>query len=198
LIADRGRTSAIYFSFNEDALRLAMQKPWVAVGMDAGSISPDSLGRWGERGHPRSFGTFPRILGKYVRQDSVISLEFAIRKMTSLPAQRYGFNDRGLLRPGMFARVGIVFERRAQALSSPRVALLDTDGTSNVFVVSNGKAEQRAIKTGLSNAGRIEVLEGLKGAEQVVVVGQNGLKDGNPVRVVSLEKTAQTAAKSGS
>ena len=108
-------------------------------------------------------------------------------------------NDpKGDLKPGMFARVGIVFERRAEALSIPRVALLDTDGTSNVFVVSNGKAEQRAIKTGLSNAGRIEVLEGLKGAEQVVVVGQNGLKDGNPVRVVSLEKTAQTAAKSGS
>jgi dihydroorotase/N-acyl-D-amino-acid deacylase len=107
LIADRGRTSAIYFSFNEDALRLAMQKPWVSVGMDAGSISPDSLGRWGERGHPRSFGTFPRILGKYVRQDSVISLEFAIRKMTSLAAQRYGFTDRGLLRPGMYADITI-------------------------------------------------------------------------------------------
>jgi dihydroorotase/N-acyl-D-amino-acid deacylase len=84
-----------------------MQKPWVSVGMDAGSISPDSLGRWGERGHPRSFGTFPRILGKYVRQDSVISLEFAIRKMTSLAAQRYGFTDRGLLRPGMYADITI-------------------------------------------------------------------------------------------
>ncbi len=108
-------------------------------------------------------------------------------------------NDpKGDLKPGMFARVGIVFERRAEALTIPRVALLDTDGTSNVFVVNQGKAEQRAIRTGLSNAGRIEVLEGLAGAEQVVVVGQNGLKDGNPVRVVSLEKTAQTAAKSGS
>lgn len=107
LIADRGRTSAIYFSFNEDALRLAMQKPWVAVGMDAGSISPDSLGRWGERGHPRSFGTFPRILGKYVRQDSIISLEFAIRKMTSLAAQRFGFSERGLLKPGMYADITI-------------------------------------------------------------------------------------------
>ncbi len=107
LIADRGRTSAIYFSFNEDALRLAMQKPWVAVGMDAGAISPDSLGRWGERGHPRSFGTFPRILGKYVRQDSLISLEFAVRKMTSLAAQRYGFNDRGLLKPGMYADITV-------------------------------------------------------------------------------------------
>ena len=105
LIADRGRTSAIYFSFNEDALRLAMKQPWVSVGQDAGARSPDSTGKWGERGHPRGFGTFPRILGRYVRQDSVISLEFAIRKMTSLAAQRVGLNDRGLLKPGMFADI---------------------------------------------------------------------------------------------
>ena len=101
-------------------------------------------------------------------------------------------NDpKGDLKPGMFARVGIVFERRADALTIPRLALLDTDGSSNVFVVTAGKAEQRAIKTGLSNAGRVEVIEGLKGNEQVVVVGQNGLKDGNPVRVVTLEQTAK-------
>jgi membrane fusion protein (multidrug efflux system) len=91
----------------------------------------------------------------------------------------------------MFARVGIVFERRADTLTIPRVALLDSDGSSNVFVVSSGKAEQRAIKTGLANAGRVEVIQGLEGAEQVVVVGQNGLKDGNPVRVVTLEHTAK-------
>jgi len=107
LIADRGRTSAIYFSFNEDALRLAMQKPWVSVGQDAGAVSPDSTGKWGERGHPRGFGTFPRILGRYVRQDSVIPLEFAIRKMTSLAMQRVGINDRGLLKPGMFADITV-------------------------------------------------------------------------------------------
>jgi membrane fusion protein (multidrug efflux system) len=99
-------------------------------------------------------------------------------------------DPQGNLKPGMFARVGIVFERRAEALTIPRVALLDTDGSANVFIVHNGKAEHRALKTGLSNAGRVEVLDGLSGAEQVVVVGQTGLKDGNPVRVVSLEKTA--------
>jgi N-acyl-D-amino-acid deacylase len=107
LVGDRGRTSAIYFSFNEDALRLAMRQPWVSVGQDAGAVSPDSTGKWGERGHPRGFGTFPRILGRYVRQDSVISLEFAIRKMTSLAAQRVGLNERGLLKPGMFADITV-------------------------------------------------------------------------------------------
>jgi membrane fusion protein (multidrug efflux system) len=102
-------------------------------------------------------------------------------------------NDpKGDLKPGMFSRVGIVFERRADALTIPRVALLDTDGSSNVFVVTAGKAEQRAIKTGLSNAGRVEVTEGLKGGEQVVIVGQNGLKDGNPVRVVTLEQAKKS------
>jgi membrane fusion protein (multidrug efflux system) len=97
----------------------------------------------------------------------------------------------GDLKPGMFARVGIVFERRADTLTIPRIALLDSDGSSNVFVVNSGKAEQRAIKTGLANAGRVEIIQGLEGAEQVVVVGQNGLKDGNPVRVVTLEQTVK-------
>jgi membrane fusion protein, multidrug efflux system len=104
-------------------------------------------------------------------------------------------NDpKGDLKPGMFSRVGIVFERRTETLTIPRIALLDSDGTSNVFVVTAGKAEQRSIKTGLSNAGKLEVTEGLTGAEQVVIVGQNGLKDGNPVRVVSLEQTAKAGS----
>jgi N-acyl-D-amino-acid deacylase len=107
LIADRGRTGALYFSFNEDALRYAMRQPWVSVGQDAGALSPDSAGKWSQREHPRGFGTFPRILGRYVRQDSVITLEFAIRKMTSLAAQRVGINDRGLLKPGMYADITV-------------------------------------------------------------------------------------------
>jgi N-acyl-D-amino-acid deacylase len=107
LAGDRGRTSAIYFSFNEDALRYVMKQPWVSVGQDAGAVSPDSTGKWRDRGHPRGFGTFPRILGVYVRQDSVISLEFAIRKMTSLAAQRVGIDDRGLLKAGMFADITV-------------------------------------------------------------------------------------------
>ncbi len=107
LIADQGRTGAIYFSFNEDALRLAMKQPWVSVGQDAGALSPDSAGKFTEREHPRAFGTFPRILGRYVRQDSVITLEFAVRKMTSLAAQRVGINDRGLLKPGMYADITV-------------------------------------------------------------------------------------------
>jgi dihydroorotase/N-acyl-D-amino-acid deacylase len=84
-----------------------MKQPWVSVGQDAGALSPDSTGRFTEREHPRAFGTFPRILGRYVREDSVITLEFAIRKMTSLAAQRVGIEDRGLLKPGMFADITV-------------------------------------------------------------------------------------------
>lgn len=109
LILDRGRPRRISFSFNEEALRMAMQKPWVSVGQDAGARSPDSTGSFGEGAHPRGFGTFPRILGNYVRQDGTITLEFAIRKMTSLAAERFGIQDRGILRPGAYADV-VVFD----------------------------------------------------------------------------------------
>jgi membrane fusion protein (multidrug efflux system) len=88
------------------------------------------------------------------------------------------------LKPGMFARINIVYERRQDALQLPRSAILDADGTQTVFVVADGKAEQRTIRTGLSNGGWIEVLEGLQGAERVVTVGQAGLKTGTPVKIV--------------
>ncbi|MEA2765804.1 MAG: N-acyl-D-amino-acid deacylase [Gemmatimonadaceae bacterium] len=144
LIADRGRTGALYFSFNEEALRYAMRQPWVSVGQDAGALSPDSAGKWTQREHPRGFGTFPRILGRYVRQDSVITLEFAIRKMTSLAAQRVGINDRGLLKPGMYADITVfdpttIIDRatfEAPSQLSTGVSYVFVNGTP---VVDNGR-----------------------------------------------------------
>jgi membrane fusion protein (multidrug efflux system) len=91
------------------------------------------------------------------------------------------------LKPGMFARVGIVYERREGALQVPRTAIVDSEGQTTVFVVENGKAQQRPIQIGLANAGYVEVTSGLKGAEQVVIVGQGALKSGNAVRVVELD-----------
>jgi membrane fusion protein, multidrug efflux system len=88
------------------------------------------------------------------------------------------------LKPGMFARVNIVYERREDALQLPRAAILDADGSESVFVVVDGKAEQRAVRTGLANNGWLEVVEGLDGSERVVVVGQAGLKTGTAVKVV--------------
>jgi membrane fusion protein (multidrug efflux system) len=89
------------------------------------------------------------------------------------------------LKPGMFARVNIVYERRENALQLPRNAILDADGEQSVFVIAGDKAEQRRIKTGLANNGWVEVTEGMKGDERVVVVGQAGLKTGTLVKVVS-------------
>lgn len=107
LLADSGRTSAIYFAMSEADVRLALRQPWVSVGQDAGATTPvpDGSGR----GHPRGFGTFPRILGRYVREEGVLTLEDAVRKMTSLAAQRVGLDDRGLLKRGFFADV-VVFD----------------------------------------------------------------------------------------
>jgi RND family efflux transporter MFP subunit len=91
----------------------------------------------------------------------------------------------GLLRPGMFARVAIVYERKPNALQIPRTALLDGDGPPKVFVVKNGKAAERAVKLGLSNGAWIEITDGLKDGEQVVVVGQGAVKPGAAVRIVN-------------
>lgn len=91
----------------------------------------------------------------------------------------------GLLRPGMFARVAIVYERKPDALQIPRTALLDSEGPPKVFVVKEGKAAERAVKLGLSNGAWIEVTEGLKDGEQVVVVGQGAVKPGAAVKVVN-------------
>jgi len=91
----------------------------------------------------------------------------------------------GLLRPGMFARVAIIYERKPNALQIPRTALLDGDGPPKVFVIKDGKAAERSVKLGLSNGAWIEVTEGLKDGEQVVVVGQGAVKPGAAVRVVN-------------
>jgi N-acyl-D-amino-acid deacylase len=108
VLADGGlsHTAAIYFVMAEPDVQAAMKSWWVAVNTDHSGVAPDgplSL----ESAHPRAYGTFPRILGHYVRYLHLMPLEFAVRKMTSLAAQRIGLTDRGLLRPGMFADVTV-------------------------------------------------------------------------------------------
>ncbi len=100
---------AIYFGLSEDDLQLAMKQPWVAVGSDSGAV----VGAMKDVGaHPRAYGTFPRILGHYVRDVHLFPLEEAVRKMTSLAASRAGFKDRGILKEGMKADV-VVFDPAA-------------------------------------------------------------------------------------
>ena len=106
IIADHARGGAIYFLMNEADVRAAMQHWWVAVNTDASGVAPD--GPFGKDGtHPRAYGSFTRILGRYVRDQKLMPLEFAVRKMTSLAAQRVGLADRGLVKPGFYADITV-------------------------------------------------------------------------------------------
>lgn len=106
ILADQGQTSAIYFMMSEDDLRAAMKSPFVSFCTDSGSRAADGP-LAGSKSHPRGWGTYPRILGRYVRDEKLLSLETAIQKMTGAPAARVGLKDRGLIREGMFADVAI-------------------------------------------------------------------------------------------
>ena len=106
VVADRDNVGAVYFSMSEDDVKLAMRQPWVSVGTDYGEVSP--TGPLSEsKSHPRAYGSFARILGKYVREEHMLRLEDAIRKFSSLPAQQVRLENRGLLRPGYFADITI-------------------------------------------------------------------------------------------
>ena len=105
LISEGGSAEAIYFSMSESDVELAMKQPWVGVGSDGIAVSPAMT--FMGKPHPRFYGTFPRVLGVYVREKKVLTLPDAVRKMTSFPAQVTGLMDRGLLRPGMAADITI-------------------------------------------------------------------------------------------
>jgi N-acyl-D-amino-acid deacylase len=108
VLADRGNTDVIRFWVDEPDLRLAMRQPWTSFGSDAAAVAVDGP-LAAEGTHPRTFGSMPRVLGTYVREQALFPLEEAVRKMTSLPAARLGLADRGLLRAGMAADV-VVFD----------------------------------------------------------------------------------------
>jgi N-acyl-D-aspartate/D-glutamate deacylase len=108
LIEDNASTEVAVFGMSEPDVVLALQQPWVAFDNDSSGASPDGiLGQ--EHPHPRAYGTFPRILRKYVREEKRLTLEDAIRKFSALPAQRMRLIDRGVLKAGMWADV-VVFD----------------------------------------------------------------------------------------
>ena len=108
LIKDKAFTEVAVFGMDERDVVLALQQPWVSIDNDSSGAAPDGLlGQ--EHPHPRAYGTFPRILKKYVREEHALTLEDAIRKFSSLPAQRMRFTDRGVLKEGMWADV-VIFD----------------------------------------------------------------------------------------
>ncbi|HEV8232006.1 MAG TPA: D-aminoacylase [Thermoanaerobaculia bacterium] len=104
VIADRANVGRVTFSMSEDDVRAALAHPLVSMCTDSGAKAEDGIYSE-EKSHPRAWGSAPRILGHYVREEKLLTLEEAIRKMTSLPASRMGLADRGIVRPGMAADV---------------------------------------------------------------------------------------------
>jgi N-acyl-D-amino-acid deacylase len=103
LISEEGFAGAIYFSMSEPDVELAMKQPWVGIGSDGSAVSPEMI--FVGKPHPRFYGTFPRVLGVYVREKKVLTLPEAVHKMTGLSAKIVGLTDRGLLKPGMAADI---------------------------------------------------------------------------------------------
>jgi N-acyl-D-amino-acid deacylase len=104
LVSEGQRIGTIYFMMDEANVRRQLALPWITIGTDAGGVDPAWAQVLGPT-HPRGYGSYPRILGKYVREEGVLPLEDAIRKMSSAVAQRLGIRKRGLLREGFFADV---------------------------------------------------------------------------------------------
>jgi N-acyl-D-aspartate/D-glutamate deacylase len=106
LLENDGSVSTVYAHHTEEDMNLALVQPWCSIGSDGSAYAIEGPLRQGNP-HPRNFGTFPRVLGVYVREKKLLTLEDVVRKMTSLNANRLRIADRGLLKPGMYADVTI-------------------------------------------------------------------------------------------
>ena len=136
VLADRGQTGAIYFMMSESDLRAAMKAPFVSFCTDSGARANDGP-LAGAKSHPRGWGTYPRILGRYVRDEKLMTLEQAIHKMTGMPAQRVGLKDRGLLREGTFADITIFDPKRIIDRATFETPNQHPDGVK--YVIVNGQ-----------------------------------------------------------
>lgn len=136
VLEDDSRVGAIYFMMSENNIKKKIAVPWVSFGSDAPAFSPDDE-PLAQRSHPRAWGNFSRLLGKYVREERVISLEEAIRKLTSLPADRLKLRDRGMLRPGYFADIVVFDPDRISGPATYEKPNQFAVGMAHVFV--NGK-----------------------------------------------------------
>jgi N-acyl-D-aspartate/D-glutamate deacylase len=122
-------------SFSKN-MNLALLQPWCSIGSDGSAYATEGALRRGNP-HPRNFGTFPRVLGVYVRQRGLLKLEDAVRKMTSLSATKLGILDRGLLRPGNYADVTVFDPERVIDRSKYTDPFHYSEGIE--YVIVNGK-----------------------------------------------------------
>jgi dihydroorotase/N-acyl-D-amino-acid deacylase len=152
VLADNAQTGAIYFMASEEDLRTGLSQPWTSIGLDAGEMSLDGP-LYEAHTHPRAMGSMPRFLGRYVRDEHLLSLEAAIRKITSLPAQREHLESRGLLRPGYFADIAI-FDP-ATVIDHATYTKPDQLSDGIDFTIVNGQVEYDHGKLTGSTAGRV-------------------------------------------
>jgi N-acyl-D-aspartate/D-glutamate deacylase len=136
LIEQNGSVGTVFAHHTEEDMTLAMSQPWCSLGSDGSALAIDGILRRGNP-HPRSFGTFPRVLGAYVREAGVLRLEDVIRKMTSLNAAKAGLNDRGLLLAGKSADVTIFAAERVIDTSTYTDPFQYGDGVE--YVIVNGQ-----------------------------------------------------------
>lgn len=108
VLEDRSRIGTVYFMMDEENVKKQIRQPWVSFGSDAASMAPEGVFLKSST-HPRAYGNFARLLGKYVREEKVIPLTEAVRRLSGLPATNLGLDHRGFLEPGMFADV-VVFD----------------------------------------------------------------------------------------
>jgi N-acyl-D-aspartate/D-glutamate deacylase len=136
LIEERGSVPTVYAHHDEKDMNLALSQPWCSIGSDGSAYATEGALRRGNP-HPRNFGTFPRVLGVYVRDRQVLKLEDAVRKMTSLNAAKLGIRDRGLLQPGQFADVTVFDPAKVIDKSTYTAPFAYSEGIE--FVVVNGR-----------------------------------------------------------
>jgi len=136
LIEQNGSVSTVYAHHTEEDMNLALSQPWCSLGSDGSALATEGPLRRGHP-HPRNFGTFPRVLGVYVRERGLLRLEDAIRKMTSLNAAKIGIGDRGLVRPGLFADLTIFDENRVIDHSTYDEPFQYSEGVE--YVIVNGQ-----------------------------------------------------------
>jgi N-acyl-D-aspartate/D-glutamate deacylase len=159
LIEEHGSVGTIYAHHTEADMNLALVQPWCSIGSDGSALAASGPLRRGHP-HPRSFGTFPRILGVYVRERHLLRLEDAVRKMTSLNAAKIGITDRGLIRPGQFADITLFDPEKVIDHATYLEPFQYNEGIA--YVVLNGKvAVERGEPTGL-RAGRTLKRDGSK------------------------------------
>ena len=133
VVEDDSRVEAIYFLMSEDNVRKQLRKPWVSFGCDEASLAPEGV-FLKSHSHPRAYGNVARLLGKYVRDEKIIPLEDAVRRLTSFPAQNLKIKQRGSLAPGYFADVVILDPAKIQDHATFAEPHQYSTGVRDVFV----------------------------------------------------------------